>query len=126
LVGKQRVLYRSKHGPISSSALLTNLSQFISIRYVCMICVAAVLTKHRFAYPHPATKMSLPRVDPNSAVEVQLLDGGSFIATTEFIHKYAPITDFRMYTWAFHIYHPPSGRNILWDVGLSAVITFTI
>ncbi|KAI8650203.1 Lactamase-B domain-containing protein [Fusarium sp. Ph1] len=66
----------------------------------------------------PETLPPLPT--SNGSVKVQLLDGGSFTADYNFLHAGAPSTPFRCYSWAFYIHHEPSGRRILWDVGLSA------
>ena len=54
-------------------------------------------------------------------VEVQILDGGSFTANLNVIHAGSTSVPFRCHSWVFYIYHKPSGRHILWDVGLSAV-----
>lgn len=64
---------------------------------------------------------SLVPPQTSAAVQVKLLDGGSFTATYDVMHAHALRTSFRMYAWAFHIYHAPSNRHIMWDVGLSAV-----
>lgn len=69
--------------------------------------------------------MSYPRTKaPSSAsVRIRLLDGGSFsTATLNYLHAEAkPADQFRMYDWCFLISHTPTGRHILWDVGLSSV-----
>ena len=64
----------------------------------------------------------VPPPENVGSVELELLDGGSFTATYDVLHAHSPATPFRMYSWCFHIHHPPSGRHIVWDVGLSAVI----
>ncbi|KAM5357687.1 hypothetical protein ACJZ2D_016015 [Fusarium nematophilum] len=66
----------------------------------------------------PEELPSLPA--SNGSVQVQLLDGGSFTANYDMLHAGAPSTPFRCYSWAFYIYHEPSGRHVLWDAGLSA------
>lgn len=62
-----------------------------------------------------------PLPTSHGSVKVQLLDGGSFTADYNVLHAGVPSTPFRCYSWAFYIHHEPSGRRILWDVGLSAV-----
>ncbi|KAH7345883.1 beta-lactamase-like protein [Pyrenochaeta sp. MPI-SDFR-AT-0127] len=56
---------------------------------------------------------NLPSTD--GFVDVNLLDGGSFIADLSRLHA-GENGKFRMYNWAFHISH--QGRHILWDLGL--------
>ncbi|KAJ3546556.1 hypothetical protein NM208_g1940 [Fusarium decemcellulare] len=60
-----------------------------------------------------------PLLDNTGSVHVRLLDGGSFTANYDVLHADVPSTPFRCYSWAFYIHHEPSGRHILWDVGLS-------
>lgn len=64
----------------------------------------------------------LPLPETNGSVELQLLDGGSFIANYTFLHAGAKDESFRMYNWAFHILHRATNRHILWDLGLTSVI----
>ncbi|KAL0252991.1 hypothetical protein SLS55_008444 [Diplodia seriata] len=59
---------------------------------------------------------SLPQ--PASAVQLRLLDGGSFMAEMSKLHHGAANDRFRMYNWAFHIYHPATDRHVLWDLGM--------
>jgi hypothetical protein len=54
-------------------------------------------------------------------VELHLLDGGSFIASTDKLHAGVENETFRLYDWAFHIYHPGKGEHMLWDVGIGNV-----
>lgn len=57
-----------------------------------------------------------------SEVQVHLLDGGSFSsATLSFIHANVSPDKFRLYDWCFLIFHRPSGRYVLWDLGCSDV-----
>ncbi|EKG09712.1 hypothetical protein MPH_13234 [Macrophomina phaseolina MS6] len=37
------------------------------------------------------------------------------------LHQGAPNYRFRMYDWAFHIFHPKLDRHVLWDVGIDGV-----
>ncbi|KAH7000691.1 beta-lactamase-like protein [Ilyonectria destructans] len=53
-------------------------------------------------------------------VQVHLLDGGSFsTATLSFLHANVGPDKFRLYDWCFLIFHRPSGRYVLWDLGCS-------
>ena len=59
----------------------------------------------------------------NGSVQVVLLDGGGFTtASDKIIHADGIDTTFYLYNWCFYIHHPDSGRNILWDLGISDVI----
>ncbi|KAK5054416.1 hypothetical protein LTR84_001306 [Exophiala bonariae] len=68
-----------------------------------------------------ATSQSLPPPLPagGSHVNVHLLDGGSFVADTIRLHSQVDNERVRLYNWAFLIRHPVSGRDILWDLGMS-------
>ncbi|KAL1620812.1 hypothetical protein SLS56_009479 [Neofusicoccum ribis] len=57
-----------------------------------------------------------------SEVEVRLLDGGSFMAELDKLHAGAGKDRFRMYNWAFHIYHAKANRHVLWDLGMTGVL----
>ncbi|KAF2815575.1 uncharacterized protein BDZ99DRAFT_567401 [Mytilinidion resinicola] len=60
-------------------------------------------------------------VDESATVRVNLLDGGSFsTADMSKLHANAEPNLFRLYDWCFHVFHPGSGRHILWDVGISS------
>ncbi|KAH7242855.1 beta-lactamase-like protein [Fusarium solani] len=68
------------------------------------------------------TKDALPKLPGHDGpgVQVHLLDGGSFsTATLSFLHHGAPPELFRLYDWCFLIFHRPSGRYVLWDLGCS-------
>ncbi|KAF2462455.1 beta-lactamase-like protein [Lineolata rhizophorae] len=55
------------------------------------------------------------------SVQVHLLDGGSLSTADEMaMHEGAQSKVFRMYNWCFHVYHPGSGRHIMWDLGNSS------
>lgn len=54
-------------------------------------------------------------------VDVKLLNGGSMTAHYHKLHAGEPAVEFRMYNWAFYIYHPGQQRHIIWDLGLSSV-----
>ncbi|KAH7050029.1 beta-lactamase-like protein [Macrophomina phaseolina] len=58
----------------------------------------------------------LPHSD--ASVQLRLLDGGSLMAEMNKLHQGAPNYRFRMYDWAFHIFHPKLDRHVLWDVGI--------
>lgn len=62
-----------------------------------------------------------PLPESASHVKLQALDGGSFIADWVIIHAGVESEKFRMYDFAFHISHPPTGRHVLWDLGVSSV-----
>lgn len=62
----------------------------------------------------------LPHSD--SSVQLRILDGGSFMAELNKLHDGAGNDRFRMYNWAFHIYHPKTDRHVLWDVGMEGVL----
>ncbi|KAL1603693.1 hypothetical protein SLS60_005282 [Paraconiothyrium brasiliense] len=49
-------------------------------------------------------------------VGLSLLDGGSFIASTNLLHADVTNAKFRMYNWAFCISH--GNERIVWDLGL--------
>ncbi|KAH6971072.1 beta-lactamase-like protein [Ilyonectria sp. MPI-CAGE-AT-0026] len=67
------------------------------------------------------TSQDLPSLPASSGhVTVKLLDGGSFTANLNVLHQGSASVPYRCHSWAFFIHHEPSGRHILWDVGLSA------
>ncbi|GAQ45197.1 hypothetical protein AtubIFM55763_006660 [Aspergillus tubingensis] len=53
-------------------------------------------------------------------VDVKLLNGGSMTAHYHKLHAGEPAVEFRMYNWAFYIYHPGQQRHIIWDLGFSS------
>ncbi|TVY21146.1 Cytochrome P450 monooxygenase andK [Lachnellula arida] len=61
----------------------------------------------------------LPLPVDASCVELHCLDGGSFIAAASKIHAGASDDTFRMYNWAFCIKDIQTGRQVMWDLGLS-------
>ncbi len=63
--------------------------------------------------------MALP--ETTSFVKLDLLDGGSFIASTDKIHAGVENETFRLYNWAFHVFHSPTGEHMMWDLGISGV-----
>jgi hypothetical protein len=65
--------------------------------------------------------MSLP--DTSSFVRIHLLDGGSFIASTDKLHAGVKNESFRLYNWAFHVFHPSTDEHILWDLGIGNVFS---
>jgi hypothetical protein len=65
------------------------------------------------------SQIELPVTDGH--VHVQLLNGGSMVAEYHKLHKGEPAENFRMYNWAFFIYHAGYGRKIIWDLGMSSV-----
>lgn len=76
------------------------------------------LTKHHTTAMSP----SKPLPEGPGHVKLTLLDGGSFIAHTAVLHDAAPADDtFRMYIWAFHVYHPSSDTHAVFDLGISSV-----
>ncbi|POR33566.1 Uncharacterized protein TPAR_06261, partial [Tolypocladium paradoxum] len=67
-----------------------------------------------------ASQTARPLPPSTGSVEVQLLDGGSFTGNLDVVHARSPSVPYRCHSWAFYIHHKPSGRHLLWDVGLSA------
>lgn len=65
------------------------------------------------------SKVNLPVTD--AFVHVQLLNGGSMTAECHKIHADEQADKFRLYNWAFYIYHPLFQRRIIWDLGLTSV-----
>lgn len=65
---------------------------------------------------------SEPLPQSDSSVQLRILDGGSFMAELNKLHDGAGNDRFRMYNWAFHIYHPKTHRHVLWDVGMEGVL----
>lgn len=61
---------------------------------------------------------SLPQTDAH--VEVSILDGGGMLGHLKHFHE-GQEGDLPMSSWAIYIHHPPSGRHLLWDVGLDMV-----
>lgn len=55
------------------------------------------------------------------SVELRCLDGGSFIAEASKVHAGANDETFRMYNWAFYIKDLETGRQVMWDLGISGV-----
>lgn len=48
-------------------------------------------------------------------------------ASTRGIHQDVDDDEsFRLYDWAFYIHEPHSGRHVLWDVGISGVMSYFI
>lgn len=68
-----------------------------------------------------ASVMPLP--SDGGCVKLSCLDGGSFIAAESKVHAGVTNGTFRMYNWAFLVQDVQSGRNVLWDLGLSGVRT---
>ncbi len=62
-----------------------------------------------------------PLPQSTGSVELQILDGGSFSANFEVVHADSASKPFKCHSWVVYIHHKPTGRHILWDVGLSAV-----
>ena len=56
-----------------------------------------------------------------ASVELHCLDGGSFVAAASKVHAGATDETFRMYNWAFYVKDAETGRQVLWDLGLSGV-----
>ncbi|TVY58378.1 Cytochrome P450 monooxygenase andK [Lachnellula cervina] len=63
----------------------------------------------------------LPLPVDASCVELHCLDGGSFVAAASKIHAGASDDTFRMYNWAFYIKDIQTGRQVMWDLGISGV-----
>lgn len=63
--------------------------------------------------------INLPTID--AYVDLCLLDGGSMIGETHYLHAGEPPKPFRLYNWAFLIQHPKHRRQVLWDLGMSPV-----
>lgn len=60
---------------------------------------------------------SLPQTE-GKGVRVNLIDGGSFsTSTSHLLHAGALPDSFRLYDWCFYIYHEPSNRHVMWDLG---------
>ncbi|KAF2707701.1 Metallo-hydrolase/oxidoreductase [Pleomassaria siparia CBS 279.74] len=57
-----------------------------------------------------------PLPETDAYVQLSLLDGGSFVGDIGRVHAGVAKNKFRMYNWAFYIFH--RGRHILWDLGL--------
>ena len=66
-----------------------------------------------------AAPLSLPST--NAFVQLQLLNGGSFSASTAKLHAGVKDEQFRMYNWAFYIHSPVGNRHVLWDFGMTGV-----
>ncbi|KAE8375353.1 beta-lactamase-like protein [Aspergillus bertholletiae] len=64
------------------------------------------------------SNIELPTTD--AYVDVQLLNGGSMTAKYHVLHAGEPADEFRLYNWAFYIYHAKQGRRMLWDLGMSS------
>jgi len=60
-----------------------------------------------------------PLPEPETCVQLSLLDGGSFIGDFSRVHQGVGEIRYRMYNWAFYIFH--NGRHVLWDLGLTTV-----
>jgi hypothetical protein len=57
-----------------------------------------------------------------SYVDVAILDGGGMIGASAIMHAEGEPRDIPMSCWVFYIHHPKSGKKVLWDVGISAVL----
>lgn len=58
----------------------------------------------------------------SSAVEIVLLDGGGFRTTDDWkLHAGGHSRPYFLYDWCFFIHHKPSGKKMLWDLGISNV-----
>lgn len=56
------------------------------------------------------------------SVHVVLLDGGGFTTTDDWrIHADGHDRPYYLYDWCFYIHHKPTGKRILWDLGISNV-----
>ena len=63
-----------------------------------------------------------PFPETTSHVELSIMDGGGFTASTSVLHADVEPEKFHMIDWSFHIYHPNSKRHVLWDLGLHDVL----
>jgi hypothetical protein len=61
---------------------------------------------------------SLPQTEAH--VEISILDGGGMVGLLKPFHE-GQEGDLPMSSWTIYIHHPPSGRHLLWDVGLDMV-----
>jgi len=71
------------------------------------------------ASTHDGPNRALPATEAH--VSLQLLDAGSFTASTAKLHANVEDVNFRLYNWAFFIRHPRLDRKVLWDLGLTSV-----
>ena len=67
-----------------------------------------------------AVGLSLPST--HAFVKLQLLDGGSFTASTGKLHAGVKDEEFRMYNWAFYVHNPATKSHVLWDLGMTSVL----
>lgn len=51
-------------------------------------------------------------------VEVSVLNGGSFMAEAGKINAGQDNRRYRLYNWAFAIYHKAQDRRLIWDLGM--------
>lgn len=55
-------------------------------------------------------------------VEVVILDGGGFTTTDDTkLHADGHNQPYYLYDWCYYIHHKPTGRRLLWDLGISDV-----
>lgn len=58
----------------------------------------------------------------SGTVEVVILDGGGFTTTDDTkLHADGHDRPYYLYDWCFYVYHKPTGRKMLWDLGISDV-----
>lgn len=58
---------------------------------------------------------------PAGQVQLQLLDGGSWMPFEMLFLGGGASKPYKMYDWAFYIFHPKLNRHILWDLGMAEV-----
>lgn len=66
--------------------------------------------------------ISLALHSTKASLQLQLLNGGSFTASTSKLHAGIKEEEFRMYNWAFYIHSPARNRHVLWDLGMTGVL----
>lgn len=55
-------------------------------------------------------------------VEVVILDGGGFTTTDDTrLHADGHDQPYYLYDWCYYIHHKPTGRRVIWDLGISDV-----
>ncbi len=68
----------------------------------------------------------LPLPHTSAHVDLQILDGGSFTANESKVVEGAKDKEHCVPDWAFFVKDHESGRQLLWDYGLSEVFTSKI
>jgi hypothetical protein len=114
-------------GPSASSGILSDIIQAGH----SLLCVTLWGWGHRIRSASSLTlqtslRMTIEVLDfpeTESYVDVSILDGGGMIGDSKIMHAEDVPHEVPMSCWVFYISHEKSGKKVIWDVGISAVLS---